>query len=422
MVTEHVMWVAWGLIAARLAAQLGLAALNRREVLRHADNPPPAVAAMVDAETFRKSTAYTLAKNRFGVVTLVFEAGLLALLLASGVLPWLFAQIGAWAPAGKWDDALFILAAALLAGVPGLPFDWWETFRLEARFGFNQTTPKLWIVDKIKGLALTLAIGFPLLWGLLALVDKAGPAWWVWGFALLFGFQLLMVVLYPRLILPIFNKLTPLPEGALRDRLFRLSDRTGFKASTIEVMDGSKRSGHANAFFTGFGRFRRIVLLDTLIGQLTEEETEAVLAHEVGHYRRGHIPKMLATSAALQFAGFWAIAALARSSWFNPGFGFEAGQLAPAFLLFGMTSGLATFWFAPLGNRVSRKHEFEADAFAREAMGGPAPLVAALRKLASKSLSNLTPHPLFSAVYYSHPALVERERALTAAAGGGNEK
>lgn len=402
----------WVLIVLRLAAQLALSALNRREVIKHADNAPPAVAAMVDAETYRRSVAYTLAKNRFGVVSLVFEAGVLALLLASGVLPWLFAHIGAWAPAAKWDDALFILAAAILAGVPGLPFEWWETFRLEARFGFNKMTPGLWIADRLKGMALLLAIGFPLLWGLLALVGWVGDAWWLWGFGLLFGVQLLMLVLYPRLILPLFNKLTPLPEGELRTRLFALADRTGFKAATIEVMDGSKRSGHANAFFTGFGRFRRIVLLDTLINQLTEEETEAVLAHEVGHYRKGHVPKMLATSAALQFAGFFAVAWLAKSGWFNPGFGFPTGELAPAFLLFGLTSGLATFWFAPLGNRVSRKHEFEADAFAREAMGGPSALVSALRKLAGKSLVNLTPHPLFSAVYYSHPALVERERAL----------
>lgn len=406
------MWVVWGLIAARLAAQLVLAELNRREVARHADNPPPAVAAMVDAETYRRGVAYTLAKNRFGVLSLVFDAGVLALLLASGVLPWLFGNIAAWAPAARWDDALFILAATMLAGLPCLPFEWWETFRLEARFGFNKMTPGLWVADRVKGVALLLAIGFPLLWGLLALVDRAGGAWWLWGFGLLFGVQLLMLVLYPRLILPLFNKLTPLPQGGLRDRLFALADRTGFKAATIEVMDGSKRSGHANAFFTGFGRFRRIVLLDTLLNQLTEEETEAVLAHEVGHYRRGHVPKMLATSAALQFAGFFAIARLAESAWFNPGFGFPAGELAPVFLLFGMTSGLVTFWFAPLGNRVSRKHEFEADAFAREAMGGPDPLVAALRKLAGKSLVNLTPHPLFSAVYYSHPALVERERAL----------
>lgn len=421
MDADYVMWMVWLLIAARLAAQLGLAALNRREVLRHADSPPPAVAAMVDFSTFRNCTAYTLAKNRLGVITLIFEAGVLALLLSSGVLPWLFAHIGAWSPVGRWDDALFILAAVFLASVPGLPFEWWETFRLEARFDFNKMTPGLWIADKIKGTALALLIGFPLLWGLLSLVHWVGTSWWLWGFALLFGFQLLMLVLYPRLILPLFNKLSPLPEGDLKERLFRLANRTGFQASTIEVMDGSKRSGHANAFFTGFGRFRRIVLLDTLLNQLTAEETEAVLAHEVGHYRRGHIPKMLVTSAALQLAGFWAIAVLASSGWFNPGFGLPAGELAPAFLLFGLTSGLVTFWFAPLGNRVSRKHEFEADAFAREAMGGPAPLVAALRKLASKSLSNLTPHPLFSAVYYSHPALVERERVLlggAAEAGG----
>ncbi len=409
------MWIVWALIAARLAAQLGLAALNRREVRRHADAPPPAVAAMTDAATYRRSVDYTLAKNRFSVVSLIFDAGVLALLLASGILPWLFAHIAAWAPVAKWDDALFILAAMMLAGLPSLPFEWWETFRLEARFGFNKMTPGLWVMDRVKGAFLLVLIGFPLLWGLLSLVDLAGRAWWLWGFGLLFGVQLLMLVLYPRLILPLFNKLTPLPEGPLRERLFALADRTGFRASTIEVMDGSKRSGHANAFFTGFGRFRRIVLLDTLVNQLTEEETEAVLAHEVGHYRRGHVPKMLATSAALQFGGFFVIAWLAESAWFNTGFGFPAGELAPAFLLFGLTSGLVTFWFAPLGNRVSRKHEFEADAFAREAMGGPAPLVSALRKLAGKSLVNLTPHPLFSAVYYSHPALVERERALTGA-------
>ncbi|MEY4487824.1 MAG: hypothetical protein RIQ79_332 [Verrucomicrobiota bacterium] len=414
MDSANVLFFVWSLIALKLLAELGLAALNRREVLRHADAAPPAVAAMVDVHTYRNSVAYTLAKNRFGMFNHVFEACLLIIMLGSGVLPWLHSCIGSWAPTAKWDDALFILAAGVLASLPGLPFEWWEQFRLEARFGFNKTTPSLWVSDKLKGAALALGLGFPILWGLISLVGWVGSAWWLWGFGLLFGFQLLMVVLYPRLILPLFNKLSPLPEGELRDRLFALAGRTGFKAATIEVMDGSKRSGHANAFFTGFGRFRRIVLLDTLINQLTPTEVEAVLAHEVGHYRKGHVPKMLATSAALQLGGFAAIAALASSTWFNPAFGFAAGDQAPAFLLFGLTSGLVFFWFSPLGNRVSRKHEFEADAFAREAMGGPAPLVAALRKLAQKSLVNLTPHPLFSAVYYSHPALVERERALNA--------
>jgi len=268
------------------------------------------------------------------------------------------------------------------------------------------------VMDKIKGTVLMFAIGFPLLWALLSLVKWTGPSWWLWGFGLMFGFQLLMLVLYPKLILPLFNKLTPLPEGDLRGRLLALGDRTGFRASTIEVIDGSKRSGHSNAYFTGFGRFRRIVLFDTLIAQLTAEELEAVLAHEIGHYRRGHIPKMIAMSAAMMFGGFGVIAWLARSSWFNRSFGFPEGELAPSFLLFGLLSGLVTFWFSPLMNALSRQHEYEADAFASQAVGGPAAMVGALRKLAQKNLSNLTPHPWFSAFHYSHPTLVEREGAL----------
>jgi STE24 endopeptidase len=300
-----------------------------------------------------------------------------------------------------------------LLSVPSLPFEWWEQFRLEEKFGFNKSTAGLWVSDKLKGVLLMFAIGLPLLWALLALVKWAGAAWWIWGFALIFGFQLLMLVLYPKLILPLFNKLTPLPEGELRTRLMALGDRTGFQASTIEVIDGSKRSGHSNAYFTGFGRFRRIVLFDTLIAQLTAEELEAVLAHEIGHYRRGHIPKMIAMSAAMLLGGFWTIAWLARSPWFNRAFGFPANEVAPSFLLFGLLSGLVTFWFSPLGNVLSRKHEYEADAFARDAVGGPGPMVEALRKLAQKNLSNLTPHPWFSAFFYSHPTLVEREAALT---------
>ncbi|MCC6414909.1 MAG: M48 family metallopeptidase, partial [Opitutaceae bacterium] len=255
---------------------------------------------------------------------------------------------------------------------------------------------------------------FPLLWVLLSLVSWVGDLWWLWGFGVLFGFQILMMVLYPKLILPLFNKLTPLPEGMLRDRLMALGERAGFRAKAIEVMDGSKRSGHSNAFFTGFGRFRRIVLFDTLINQLEPEELEAVLAHEIGHYRRGHIPKMITVSAVLQLAGFAFIAWLARSNWFNPAFGFPLGELAPSLLLFGLLSGAVTFWLSPLGNFFSRKHEYEADAFARDAMGGARAMTGALRKLAQKNLTNLTPHPWFSAFYYSHPTLVERERALIA--------
>jgi STE24 endopeptidase len=302
----------------------------------------------MDQATYAKSVAYTLEKSRFGMLTEIFDTLVLALVIFGGVLPYLFAYVAAWgAPGAVWSHALFILVAMALLSVPSLPFEWWEQFRLEEKFGFNKSTAGLWVSDKLKGLLLMFAIGLPLLWALLALVKWAGAAWWIWGFALIFGFQLLMLVLYPKLILPLFNKLTPLPEGELRTRLMALGDRTGFQASTIEVIDGSKRSGHSNAYFTGFGRFRRIVLFDTLIAQLTAEELEAVLAHEIGHYRRGHIPKMIAMSAAMLLGGFWTIAWLARSPWFNRAFGFPANEVAPSFLLFGLLSGLVTFWFRP---------------------------------------------------------------------------
>jgi len=400
------------LIVLRLAAELVLSLLNCAEAKKHATTPPPAVAAITDAASYTKSVEYTLAKGSFGRLELVWDALVILVVLRCGVLPWIYGYFAPLSPTGTWDDALFLIATGMLLSVPSIPLDWWGQFRLEERFGFNKSTLGLWIVDKIKGMALGLAIGFPLLWALLSLVKLAGATWWIWGFALVFVFQLLMLVLYPKLIMPLFNKLTPLPEGELRQRLLALSERTGFRASTIQVMDGSKRSGHSNAFFTGFGRFRRIVLYDTLIAQLSPEELEAVLAHEVGHYKRGHVPKMIAVSAVLMFGAFAAVAWLANQPWFNTAFDLPAGEIAPAFLLFGLLSGLATFWFTPVGNYFSRKHEYEADAFARAAVGGAQPMIGALRQLARKNLSNLTPHRWFSGFYYSHPTLVEREEAL----------
>jgi STE24 endopeptidase len=411
-----ILWIAAALLVLRLIADLVLSALNRAEVRRHADTPPPAAAAIMDRETYAKAVAYTLEKSRFGMITEVFDTLVLLLVLFGGVLPMLFDVTATWGgPDAKWNHALFILIAGVLLSIPSLPFDWWEQFHLEQKFGFNKSTPALWITDKLKGMMLMFAFGFPLLWALLSLVDWAGDTWWIWGFALMFAFQLLMLILYPKLIVPLFNKLTPLPEGELRARLMALGDRTGFKAKTIEVIDGSKRSGHSNAYFTGFGRFRRIVLFDTLIAQLSAEELEAVLAHEIGHYRRGHIPKMIALSAVMMFAGFAVVAWLARAPWFNTAFGFPPAQMAPSFLLFGLLSGAVTFWFAPIANLLSRKYEYEADAFARHAMGGPTSMIGALRKLAQKNLTNLTPHRWFSGFHYSHPTLVEREAALVKA-------
>jgi STE24 endopeptidase len=402
------------LIGLRLAAQLALNALNASAARRHSSEPPPAVEAIMDRPTYARAVAYTRAKLRLSSMEEVWEAAILAGVLFSGVLSDLYAFFRAWAPGAAWSGASYLLVVGAVLSLSDLPFDWWGQFRLEARFGFNQSTPGLWVMDKLKGLLLMLGIGFPVLWLLLGIVRWTGGTWWLWGFALMFGFQLLMMVLYPKLILPLFNKLTPLPEGDLRTQLLALADRTGFRARTIQVMDGSKRSAHSNAFFTGFGRFRRIVLYDTLVTQLTPEELAAVLAHEIGHYKRGHVPKMLAVAAVLQFGGFALVAWLARSPWFNRAFDFPTGDLTPTFLLFGLLGGLVTFWFSPVFNQVSRKHEYEADAFARQAVGGAAPVVNALRKLARGNLSNLTPHPLYSGFYYSHPTVVEREKALVA--------
>lgn len=400
------------LVVLRLVAQVGLEAINRKETRRNAAQCPPELNGVMDPPTYRKAVQYTLAKGRFASTEAAFEAVVLLVVLFSGGLPWLWARTNPLSPGAAWSGALFLAAAMALIGLLNLPLAWWGQFRLEERFGFNHSTPGLWTADQFKATLLALGIGFPVSWALLALVKWTGSLWWIWAFVFVFVFQLVMIVLYPKLILPLFNTLSPLAEGELRDRLLALSQRTGFRANTIQTMDGSKRSGHSNAFFTGFGRFRRIVFFDTLMAQLAPSELEAVLAHEIGHYKCGHIPKFMALMALLQFGAFAAIGWLAGTSWFNASFGLPNGMLAPTFLLAALLGGLVTFWFSPLGNALSRRNEFEADAFAFKAVGSGSPLVGALRKLSQKNLSNLTPHPLYSVVYYSHPPLIERERAL----------
>lgn len=402
------------LLALRLAGELILARLNLLELGRHSEGPPPALAGLLDDTAYARSVAYSRAKLRFGMVSECFDTGIVAALLLSGLLPWLHTEFASWAPDATWNQALFLICVALLMGIPSLPFEWWSQFRIEQRFGFNNAGPALWVGDKLRDTAVGVLIGFPLLWLLLSLVAWVGSSWWLMAFGVVFAFQLAMIVLYPKLILPLYNKLSPLEEGELRTRLMALAERTGFQARSIDVIDGSKRSGHSNAYFSGFGRFRRIVLYDTLVQQLSAEELEAVLAHEIGHYRCGHVPRMIAMSAAMMFGVFALIAWLSSSAWFNPAFGFAPGLLAPSFLLVALLAGSASFWLTPLVNALSRRHEYEADAFAAKAMGTPAPLLSALRKLAGKNLTNLTPHPLYSGFHYSHPTLLERQRALTA--------
>ncbi|MGA2242623.1 MAG: M48 family metallopeptidase [Verrucomicrobiota bacterium] len=407
-----VAWFTAGLILARLAAELWLASLNRRHVLAHAGEMPKAFHGIIDEPTYKKSVAYTLAKERLGTVEDTFNVAVLLLVLFSGVLPWVFQLFSRGLGQPVWAMAAFLFAVGLAMSLPGLPFSWFSQFRLEEKFGFNTMTPKIWWMDLLKGLLLALAIGYPLLALILKIVQWAGTWWWLWAWAALLAFQLLMSVLAPVLILPLFNKFTPLPEGDLRERLLDLARRTQFRAQSIQLMDGSKRSRHSNAFFTGFGRFRKIVLFDTLVQQLTGPELEAVLAHEIGHFKKKHIPKMLAFSAVGSLAGFYLISVLARQEWFYRAFGFEPGNIAPALLLFGLLAGTVTFWFSPPLHWWSRRYEYQADAFAARVMSGTQSLIGALRKLNEKNLSNLTPHPCYSGFYYSHPTLLEREQAL----------
>lgn len=408
-------WIAWtaaGAIVLRLAAQLVLAFFNAAEVRRNRDHLPAAFRGVTDESAYQRSMDCTLAKNRFGRVEAVWSAFVLAAVLLSGILPLAWSAWVGRVGSAAWAGALFCTIALLALAVPDLPFEWWAQFRLEQRFGFNRSTVRLWVSDHVKGVALALVLGFPLIWLLLKLVEWLGARWWLYGWAAFMVFQLLMVLLYPTLILPWFNKLTPLPGGNLRETLLGLAERAKFRASTIQVMDGSKRSAHSNAFFTGFGRFRRIVLFDTLVQQLEVSETEAVLAHEIGHYKLGHIVRGLLLAGGGALAAFACVGWLLHQPEFFTAFGFAGANAALALLLFALLGGLVGFWITPLANALSRHHEYQADAFARELLGSADPLIGALRKLTRENLSNLTPHRLFSAFYYSHPTLAEREAAL----------
>src|SRR5947207_13422314 len=356
---------------------------------------------MIDAAMYRRSVDYTLAKGRFGDIVNVFDTVGLIIVIFSGLLPWAFGRFSVSLGTSTLAMAGFLFLTGIALSIPGLPFAWYAQFKIEDRFGFNTTTMKTWFLDHIKGLLLTLLLGYPLLVLVLKLIEWTGANWWLWAAALVIAFQLLLLLIAPAIIMPLFNKFTPLHEGTLRERLFALAQRTNFPTRSIEVMDGSRRSRHSNAFFTGFGRFRKVVLLDTLVAQLTEPELESVLAHEIGHYKKRHVMKLLSVSIAGVFVAFATIAWLARQHWFYYAFGFQyqadfaVPNVAPAILLFGLLAGTVSFWLSPLIHLWSRRLEYEADAFARATMGGAQSIIHALRKLSEKkSQQSHSPPPL----------------------------
>jgi STE24 endopeptidase len=411
--SELIVWTGVvAILVGRWLAEVRLEQLNLRHVRAHAWAVPEAYREVMDGATYARSVEYTLAKGRFNLFADTANLFWLLLLVCSGVLPWAFREWAGALGTSVWSMSGLLLVVMVASSIVALPLDYYAAFFLEQRFGFNTASRRTWFADRLKGFGLTVGLGWPLFALILKLVDWTGHWWWLWAWAAVLFFQLLMILVAPAIILPLFNKFTPLPEGSLRDRLLNLAKRTAFAARSIQVMDGSRRSRHSNAFFTGLGRFRKIVLFDTLLPQLDELELEAVLAHEIGHWKKRHIPKMIGWSALSLLGGFFALAWLARQEWFYRGFGFEPVSLVPALLLFGILSSSVTFWLMPLVNSRLRRYEFEADRFAADAMNEPDSLIGALRRLTEKNLGNLTPHPAYSAFHYSHPTLLEREAAL----------
>jgi STE24 endopeptidase len=404
-------------LAVCLGLRLWLAWRQLRFVQAHRDRVPPQFAEKVTAAAHAKAADYTVAKTRLSMVDeIAGTAVLLPLLTLGGGIAWL---IGATAWLANWPvlrDLAIIVGFGLITGAVSLPFSLYRTFVIEERFGFNKMTLRLWIADLMKGLLLGAIIGLPLLALILWLMRAAGDAWWLWAWGAWVAFQLVLIAIYPTLIAPLFNKFSPLTEESVRTRVEALLARCGFRSRGLFVMDGSKRSSHGNAYFTGLGRAKRIVFFDTLLQRLAPAEVEAVLAHELGHFKLRHIVKRMILVFAISLGALAVLAWLRLQPWFYEGLGVPAEAAARygvALLLFMIVVPLFTFPFSPLGSALSRRHEFEADAFAARHASAQ-DLVQALVKLYEDNASTLTPDPLHSVFYDSHPPAAQRIARLQA--------
>ena len=395
-----------------------LASRHVRHVTAHRNAVPAPFAGKVSIAAHQKAADYTVAKARFGLLELAFGAAVLLGWTLLGGLDALNRALLAWLGAGMTQQVALIVAFALIGGLLDLPFTLYQTFVIEERFGFNKMSLRLWLADMAKGLLLGATLGLPLLWVVLWLMAAGGTLWWLYAWAFLAAYQLFVMWVAPRVILPLFNKFTPLQDEGLRERVTRLMDRCGFAAKGLYVMDGSKRSAHANAFFTGFGANKRVVFFDTLLAQLSHDEMEAVLAHELGHFKRRHIIKRTLSGFAISLAGFALLGWMSQQAWFYTGLGVRPDMTgandALALTLFMLAVPVFTFFISPVFARLSRKHEFEADAYAVEHTSGR-DLSAALLKLYDDNASTLTPDPAYVKFYYSHPPASERLARMGAA-------
>ncbi len=404
-------------LVANLLTKLWLSGRQVRHVAQHRDQVPTAFAHTISLDAHQKAADYTMAKARVGVADMGLDALTLVAWTLLGGLDLLNQVTLNWLGEGMGQQIMLVVSFSLIGGLIGLPLSLFQTFGIEQRFGFNNTTPKLWVSDMFKGLLVGMVLGLPILWLVLWLMQAGGTLWWIYTWAALVVYQLFVMWIAPNVIMPLFNKFTPLEDATLKERVTALMTRSGFTAKGFFVMDGSRRSAHSNAFFTGFGAAKRVVFFDTLLAKLNGDEMEAVLAHELGHFKHRHILKMMATSFATSLAGLALLGWVSQQVWFYTGLGvipnLNGNNSALALLLFMLVLPLFTFFVSPLSARRSRKFEFEADAYAVANSDGKA-LANALLKLYQDNASTLTPDPWYVAFYYSHPPASQRLARMAA--------
>jgi STE24 endopeptidase len=403
-------------VLVRLGVQLWLERLNRQSIARQRAEVPAGLSGVVSEQEHQRSADYALEHNRLSTAEMIYAVALKLMILGSGVLAIIYnSTILRFGSDNFWALALMMSVVSILLSIMHWPFDWRATFGIEAKYGFNRTTPALWLSDTLKEIGLGLLLTVPLTAVVLWMASGGILNWWLWAFIVMVVYEVILTFIYPNYIEPLFNKFEPLPDGPLRDRLHALARRAGVPVGKILVMDASKRSAHANAYFAGFGSSRRIVLYDTLISQLSHEEIEAVLAHEIGHMRHQHILRQMYVGSAWQLVGLCIVAQLILWPDFYAAFGLSReGGVAGAFFILSFISGAFGFWLNPMMSHWSRQHEYQADATAAELVGSGSALISGLKKMTKESLSSIEDHPLSHRFYSSHPTLAERERALEA--------
>lgn len=403
-----------------MLVKLWLATRQIRHVARHRAAVPSPFDQTISLAAHQKAADYTLAKSRLGLLDMALGTAVLLGWTLLGGLQALNDLIQGWMPTQAsplWGQIALLVAFVAAGAVIELPLSLYQTFVIEERFGFNKMTWRMWLVDGIKGVALGIVIGLPIAALILWLMGAAGDLWWFWAWSVWMGFNLLLMWIFPTFIAPIFNKFQPLEDETLKTRVTALMQRCGFAAKGLFVMDGSKRSAHGNAYFTGFGASKRVVFYDTLLAKLSAPEVDAVLAHELGHFKHKHIVQRMVLMFAMSFAGFALLGWLSKQLWFYAGLGvmpsLDSANNALALILFMLAVPVFSFFISPLMAQLSRKHEFQADDFAIAQTNGQ-DLSAALLKLYEDNASTLTPDPLFVKFYYSHPPAIERLPRMTA--------